>query len=201
LTDGGTLRALLLDEPVAHLDALGAVSDAPDSLVRTFLSPAHKRAAVLVRPCTLWGACRARQGRGRVLTSGTLCAQLEAWMQEAGLRTWVDVLGNVHGRIEGPAGVPALLLGSHYDTVADAGKYDGTLGIIVAVAALKALLLQAGPQGRHLCVRSHLRVRLGCQLRSQTVVAKRLKRVCRPPATRACSAARPSTRPCEGVAT
>ncbi len=49
LTDDGTLRTLLLDEPVAHLNTLGAVSDSEDNLVRTYLSPAHKRAAVLVR--------------------------------------------------------------------------------------------------------------------------------------------------------
>ncbi len=49
LTDDGTLKTLLLDEPVVHLDMLGAVSDSEDNLVRTYLSPAHKRAAVLVR--------------------------------------------------------------------------------------------------------------------------------------------------------
>ena len=49
LTDDGTLKTLLLDEPVLHLNVLGAVSDSEDNLVRTYLSPAHKRAAVLVR--------------------------------------------------------------------------------------------------------------------------------------------------------
>lgn len=49
LTDDGTLKTLLLDEPVLHLNTLGAVSDSEDNLVRTYLSPAHKRAAVLVR--------------------------------------------------------------------------------------------------------------------------------------------------------
>ena len=48
LTDDGTLRTLLLDEPVAQLLALGEVSDSADNLNRTYLSPAHKRAAVLV---------------------------------------------------------------------------------------------------------------------------------------------------------
>ena len=65
-------------------------------------------------------------------------------MQEAGLQTHIDVLGNVRGRVESGATLPALLLGSHYDTVLDAGKYDGPLGVIVSIAALKALLLQAG---------------------------------------------------------
>ena len=47
------------------------------------------------------------------------------------MRTWMDHVGNVHGRVDGAnASAPALLIGSHYDTVFDAGKYDGTLGII-----------------------------------------------------------------------
>ncbi len=48
------------------------------------------------------------------------------------MRTWMDHVGNVHGRVDGAnASAPALLLGSHYDTVYDAGKFDGALGIIV----------------------------------------------------------------------
>lgn len=48
------------------------------------------------------------------------------------MRTWMDHVGNVHGRVEGANPLaPALLIGSHYDTVFDAGKYDGALGIIV----------------------------------------------------------------------
>jgi hypothetical protein len=66
-------------------------------------------------------------------------------MREAGLRTWQDGVGNMHGRLDGRArDAPALLMGSHYDTVTDAGKYDGALGIVVAIAAVKALILQVG---------------------------------------------------------
>ena len=64
-------------------------------------------------------------------------------MREAGLRTWLDAVGNVHGRVDGRAReAPAFILGSHYDTVMDAGKYDGALGIIVAIASVKASILQ-----------------------------------------------------------
>ena len=64
-------------------------------------------------------------------------------MREAGLRTWLDAVGNVHGRVDGRArDAPALILGSHYDTVMDAGKYDGALGIIVGIASVKASILQ-----------------------------------------------------------
>lgn len=110
------LRALLLDTPVAQLKQLAAISDHEDSLVRTFLSPAHKLAA----------------------------QQIQEWLQQAGMHTWTDGLANVHGRVGGRnLQAPALLLGSHYDTVLDAGRYDGALGVIVAIAAVKTLLLQA----------------------------------------------------------
>ena len=61
-------------------------------------------------------------------------------MAAAGLQTWVDVVGNVHGRLQAlNPHAPALLMGSHYDTVIDAGRFDGALGIAVAIGAVKAL--------------------------------------------------------------
>lgn len=87
--------------------------------------------------------------------------------EEAGLRTWTDVVGNVHGRVEvrslsrppralgglcvtrfatqGSQPCPALMLGSHYDTVIDGGRYDGALGVVVAISALKAALRELAP--------------------------------------------------------
>ncbi|KAF5474568.1 hypothetical protein F2P56_006456 [Juglans regia] len=65
---------------------------------------------------------------------------IRGWMEDAGLRTWVDQMGNVHGRVEGMnASAEALLIGSHLDTVVDAGIFDGSLGIISALSALKVL--------------------------------------------------------------
>lgn len=62
------------------------------------------------------------------------------WMEQAGLRTWVDAAGNVCGRREGrEPGLPALLLGSHLDTVPDAGSYDGMLGVVMAIAVAERL--------------------------------------------------------------
>eukprot|EP00873_Tetraselmis_striata_P042555 jgi/Tetstr1/462819/TSEL_007769.t1 len=106
---------LLYKEPNDHLLELGEISDVEGSLVRTFFSPAHVKAA----------------------------DTLQEWMREAGMRTWVDGVGNVHGRIDGkdPA-APVLIMGSHYDTVVDAGRYDGAMGIIVPIAAVKALVEQ-----------------------------------------------------------
>ncbi|WP_244931892.1 allantoate amidohydrolase [Nocardioides sp. W7] len=62
------------------------------------------------------------------------------WMAQAGLRTWTDAAGNICGRREGrEPGLPALLLGSHLDTVPDAGSYDGMLGVVMAVAVAERL--------------------------------------------------------------
>ena len=54
------------------------------------------------------------------------------WMRQAGLEPRIDAVGNLIGRREAPGGT--LLLGSHLDTVRDAGRYDGVLGVMVALA-------------------------------------------------------------------
>jgi allantoate deiminase len=56
------------------------------------------------------------------------------WMSETGMEVRIDAVGNLRGRAQGsePA-MPALLLGSHLDSVRDAGRYDGPLGILVAI--------------------------------------------------------------------
>ncbi len=58
------------------------------------------------------------------------------WMGEAGLEVSEDALGNVRGRTgQGPR----LLLGSHIDSVINAGIYDGPLGVVAALLAIDAL--------------------------------------------------------------
>jgi hydantoinase/carbamoylase family amidase len=97
---------------MTRLDALAACSDEPDRLTRLYLSPAHVAAAELVRD----------------------------WMRQAGMTATVDAVGNVVGRREGvDPRARAILLGSHIDTVRDAGKYDGTLGVVAAIEAVQAL--------------------------------------------------------------
>ncbi|KAK4399554.1 Allantoate deiminase 2 [Sesamum angolense] len=77
---------ILKDEAVVRLNELGKVSDAQEFLARTFQSPASVRAGNLIR----------------------------LWMEDAGLQTWVDQMGNVHGRYEGlNPSEKALLIGSH----------------------------------------------------------------------------------------
>ncbi|WP_440711098.1 allantoate amidohydrolase [Herbiconiux sp. YIM B11900] len=62
------------------------------------------------------------------------------WMRAAGMTTWQDAAGNLCGRLEGATpGLPALLLGSHLDTVPSAGKYDGILGVLTAIAVVERL--------------------------------------------------------------
>lgn len=57
-----------------------------------------------------------------------------SWMREAGLRAWPDAAANVCGRrLVDDDDRPALLLGSHLDTVPGAGRYDGILGVLVAI--------------------------------------------------------------------
>lgn len=90
------------------LDELGRVTDEPGKLTRTFLSPAMERAVRLVG----------------------------SWMQDVGLDAHVDKIGNLRGRRRGPPGSKTLLLGSHIDTVRDAGKFDGALGVLLPIAAL-----------------------------------------------------------------
>lgn len=62
------------------------------------------------------------------------------WMRDVGMSARIDAIGNVVGRYEGlHPGLPALVLGSHLDTVRDAGKYDGPLGVVAAIECVRAL--------------------------------------------------------------
>lgn len=93
-------------------DALAQFSEATGALTRVFLSPQQKEANALVL----------------------------AWMREAGMAAAVDAMGNCVGRYEGSApGLPCLMLGSHLDTVRDAGRYDGMLGVLSAIECVRAL--------------------------------------------------------------
>jgi allantoate deiminase len=58
------------------------------------------------------------------------------WMRELGLDVFEDHIGNVRGRIGNP---PYLVLGSHIDTVIDAGRYDGPLGVVAPILAVDTL--------------------------------------------------------------
>jgi len=95
-----------------RIDELARVSDEQGRLTRTFLSPAMRRA------------------NDRVAD----------WMRQAGLVVREDSVGNLIGRQEAVGGeARTLLLGSHLDTVRDAGRFDGALGVLLPIVALAEL--------------------------------------------------------------
>jgi allantoate deiminase len=120
---------------VKRLDELGRISDEKGRLTRTFFSPAMRRANALVA----------------------------SWMREAGLSVREDVVGNVIGRLDPcragspdpavpslasqtggvrkprPTTARTLLLGSHLDTVRNAGRFDGALGVLLPIVVLSVL--------------------------------------------------------------
>jgi allantoate deiminase len=63
-----------------------------------------------------------------------------SWMREAGMTVRMDAAGNLVGRRPGTSALAGtLLLGSHLDTVRDAGAFDGPLGVIAAIALVQRL--------------------------------------------------------------
>jgi len=91
-------------------DELAAFSEEEGRLTRRFATPALRQAGDAVRQ----------------------------WMESAGLAVRRDAIGNVIGRL-GESGRRTLLIGSHLDTVRDAGRYDGMLGVLIAIACLERL--------------------------------------------------------------
>ena len=65
---------------------------------------------------------------------------LKSWMQELGMETSVDGAGNLHGLYAGaPRSSKRLLIASHLDTVPNAGRYDGILGVVLGIALIESL--------------------------------------------------------------
>jgi allantoate deiminase len=102
---------------LARCDALAACSEQRNQIARTFLSPAMEECHELVR----------------------------GWMQAAGMRVSVDRAGNLRGYYaasddsESEPTAPRLVIGSHLDTVPNAGRYDGILGVMLGIALVEAL--------------------------------------------------------------
>ncbi|WP_089528576.1 allantoate amidohydrolase [Pantoea ananatis] len=97
---------------MARCDALAEISESEQGLTRVYLSPEHLR----------------------------VNARVGEWMQAAGMTVWQDEVGNICGRYEAAQpGAPALLLGSHLDTVRNAGRYDGMLGVLSAIETVQWL--------------------------------------------------------------
>jgi allantoate deiminase len=88
-----------------RLERLAEITDEPGRLTRTLLSPAMTQATRL--------AAR--------------------WMEEAGLQVSTDFIGNLIGRSPNASGKQVFLIGSHLDTVRDAGRFDGALGVVLGI--------------------------------------------------------------------
>ena len=102
-------------EIMARCDQLAKFTEVPGQLTRTYLTPVQRAAA----------------------------DQLLAWMAEAGMSARIDEAGNVVGRYEAATpNAKTLITGSHFDTVVNAGKYDGNYGVITGIACVKALHMQ-----------------------------------------------------------
>ncbi len=100
------------DRILLRCEALARCSEQADGLTRVYLSAEQREANALAL----------------------------AWMREAGMTACLDAVGNVVGRYEGERpGVPCLMLGSHLDTVRDAGKYDGMLGVVAGIECVACL--------------------------------------------------------------
>ena len=99
---------------MARCEELARVSATSGGIERVYLSPEHARV-------------------------NRLAAE---WMREVGMATRQDAAGNQLGRMapaSGEADTPALLLGSHLDTVPDAGRFDGIVGVLMALEVARLL--------------------------------------------------------------
>ena len=100
---------------VARVEELATISEEQNSITRTFGSPAFIR------------------GRNRI----------EAWMREAGLETRVDNIGNLRGKFVGShPEAKTFVIASHIDTVVNAGKWDGPLGVIAGIDLIDEVRLK-----------------------------------------------------------
>ena len=115
MTASGSGSARLVLERCA---VLGGISEEPGRLTRRFATEALARAG----------------------------DEVAGWMREAGMSVRRDNAGNVIGRYDaGAAGARTLVLGSHLDSVRDAGRYDGPLGVLAGIAIVERLAARGEP--------------------------------------------------------
>jgi allantoate deiminase len=76
--------------------------------------------------------------------------QVMRWAEQAGLHVWQDTVGNVWARLDGSEGGPSIVTGSHIDSQAPGGRFDGALGVIAGLVALRTLREQFGTPRRTL---------------------------------------------------
>jgi len=109
MTAPPTDRALRV---IARCREIAACTEVPGEITRLFLTPPMHEVHELLRD----------------------------WMEAAGMTVQVDAIGNLRGFWPGlKPGSPRLLIGSHLDTVPNAGAFDGILGVVLAVAIVEEL--------------------------------------------------------------
>ncbi|WP_091502231.1 Zn-dependent hydrolase [Microbacterium sp. cf332] len=113
---------------MSRCDELARISAAPDRIERVYLSPEHARV-------------------------NRLAAE---WMREVGMATHQDAAGNQLGRLDTDGDGPALMIGSHLDTVSDAGRYDGIVGVLMGIEVVRMLREPADGSGEGSSWRSPL---------------------------------------------
>ncbi|WP_254512575.1 allantoate amidohydrolase [Anatilimnocola floriformis] len=107
------LLAELAQRTLDRCEAAAAFTEEPGRITRTFCSSAMADLHVALRD----------------------------WMEAAGLTCRVDAAGNLFGRLESPLldNAQTLLIGSHLDSVPNAGRYDGVLGVMLGLALVEAV--------------------------------------------------------------
>ena len=99
-------------EVVSRCRSLASHSEEANRLTRTFLSPPMR----------------------------AVHAEVGCWMKQAGMDVQVDHAGNIRGRYPGSdSGSASLIVGSHLDTVPNAGAFDGPLGVLLGISMVKHL--------------------------------------------------------------
>jgi allantoate deiminase len=100
------------DQIIARCRALALCTEVAGETTRTFLAPSMRRVHAL----------------------------LSGWMQAAGMQVRVDAAGNLRGLLAATdPEAPRLLIGSHLDTIANAGAFDGILGVVMGVALVEEI--------------------------------------------------------------
>ena len=106
-----SMEERLADVVLRRCDALAECTDQEGMILRTFLSPAMERCMQMVR----------------------------GWMEEAGMQVGMDTVGNLHGVLASrQEHAQRLMIASHLDSVPNAGRYDGVLGVMLGIALVEA---------------------------------------------------------------
>ena len=100
------------EEIIARCREIAACTEVPGETTRTFLAPSMHEVHALLR----------------------------GWMEATEMSVAIDAIGNLHGLYAGAImDAPRLIIGSHLDTVPNAGAFDGILGVVLGVALIEEL--------------------------------------------------------------